>query len=137
MSQVLPYADIVFCNEDEAAALGKKMSWGSNLADIAKKLVEFPKENSKRTRTVIFTQGAKETIVVGGNGSVEKYAPIPVSANEIVDTNGAGDSFVGGFLSQYVQGKPIERCVSVGHYVAMEVIKRSGCTFPSKPQYNQ
>jgi len=136
MNQVLPYADIVFCNEDEAATLGKKLSWGTNLEEIAKKLAEFPKENSKRTRTVIFTQGAKETIVVRGNGTVEKYTPIPVAAKEIVDTNGAGDSFVGGFLSQYVQGKSIEKSVKAGHYVAMEVIKRSGCTFPAKPHYH-
>jgi len=27
---------------------------------------------------------------------------------ELVDTNGAGHSFVGGFLSQLVQGKPME-----------------------------
>lgn len=28
MSAVLPYADVVFGNEDEAATLGKKMNWG-------------------------------------------------------------------------------------------------------------
>ena len=30
------------------------------------------------------------------------------AVENIVDTNGAGDAFVGGFLSQLVQDKPIE-----------------------------
>ena len=34
-----------------------------------------------------------------------------VPKEEIVDTNGCGDSFVGGFLSQYVIGKSLEHCL--------------------------
>ncbi|MDG6100215.1 carbohydrate kinase family protein, partial [Alteromonas sp. ZYF713] len=33
---------------------------------------------------------------------------------EIVDTNGAGDAFVGGFLSQFIQGKGVEASVTCG-----------------------
>lgn len=32
----------------------------------------------------------------------------------IVDTNGAGDAFVGGFLSQLVCGKAVPECVRAG-----------------------
>lgn len=52
---------------------------------------------------------------------------IPV--DEIVDTNGAGDAFVGGFLSQFIQEKSLETCVRAGIFAAREVIKRSGCSF--------
>jgi sugar/nucleoside kinase (ribokinase family) len=31
MNKVLPYTDVIFCNEDEAAAFGKKMGWGVDL----------------------------------------------------------------------------------------------------------
>jgi len=34
-----------------------------------------------------------------------------VPKEEIRDTNGCGDSFVGGFLSQYVVGRPLEECL--------------------------
>lgn len=34
---------------------------------------------------------------------------------EIVDTNGAGDAFAGGFLGAYVAGKDLDECVEVGH----------------------
>jgi sugar/nucleoside kinase (ribokinase family) len=35
MMAALPYADIMFGNETEAAAFGEKMGWGSDMATIA------------------------------------------------------------------------------------------------------
>jgi adenosine kinase len=48
----------------------------------------------------------------------------------------AGDSFVGGFLSQLVLGKSIHDCVCAGNYAANVVIQRPGCTFPLKPNFH-
>ena len=45
---------------------------------------------------------------------------------------GAGDAFVGGFLSQLIQGKPLADCVRAGHYASRVIIQRSGCTFPKE-----
>jgi len=134
MEEVLKYADVVFSNEDEAATLGKKLGWGEDLPVIAAKLAEYPKANKSRPRLVIFTQGAKQT-VVNKDGKELKFTPIPCPKEEIVDTNGAGDSFVGGFLSRYVQGKSLEESVAAGHYCAYECIRRNGCTFPPKPNF--
>jgi adenosine kinase len=53
----------------------------------------------------------------------------------LVDTNGAGDAFVGGFLSQLVLEKPIAECVRAGHFAARTIIQRSGCTFPKECNY--
>ena len=53
----------------------------------------------------------------------------------LVDTNGAGDAFVGGFLAQLVLEKPIAECVRAGHYAARTIIQRSGCTFPKECNY--
>ena len=61
---------------------------------------------------------------------VEEHAVEPLPKEKLVDTNGAGDAFVGGFLSGLVQEKGIKACVDAGHYAAREVIQRSGCTFP-------
>jgi len=134
MSSVLPYTDVVFCNEDEAEALGTKLGWGTDLPTVAAKLADYPKENKSTNRIVIFTQGAKQTIVYA-DGKTTYHTPIPCKQEEIVDTNGAGDSFVGGFLSRYIQQKSLDECVAAAHYCALECIKKSGCTFPSVPKF--
>ena len=47
----------------------------------------------------------------------------------IVDVNGAGDAFVGGFLAATAAGKDVETACRVGNWAAGEVIQFSGCTF--------
>jgi len=135
MSSVLPFTDVVFGNELEAIALGKKLDCGDDLEVIARKLSEFPKENKARRRIVIFTQGGNQTIVCL-NGEISRFFPTPLNKSEIIDTNGAGDSFVGGFLSRFIQEKPLEECIAAGHYCASECIKQSGCVFPQKPSFS-
>jgi adenosine kinase len=55
-----------------------------------------------------------------------------MESKDIVDTNGAGDAFVGGFLSQYTIGKSISECVAAGHWLANINIKRVGPTYPEE-----
>eukprot|EP00026_Physarum_polycephalum_P011787 Phypoly_transcript_12031.p1 GENE.Phypoly_transcript_12031~~Phypoly_transcript_12031.p1 ORF type:complete len:352 (-),score=67.34 Phypoly_transcript_12031:114-1124(-) len=129
LSKVLEYVDIVFSNESEARTLGEKMGWGEDLATIAEKLAATPKVNTKRPRIVVFTQGADSTIVFA-DGKVTSYPTPKVASAEIVDTNGAGDSFAGGFIAAYTQGKDIAKSVEAGNYAAGIVIRHSGCAFP-------
>eukprot|EP01113_Clastostelium_recurvatum_P022891 TRINITY_DN273_c0_g1_i1.p1 TRINITY_DN273_c0_g1~~TRINITY_DN273_c0_g1_i1.p1 ORF type:complete len:381 (+),score=118.09 TRINITY_DN273_c0_g1_i1:8-1150(+) len=135
LKAALPYVDIVFSNESEAAALGEKMGWGSDLHEIAKKLAGWDKVNKAKSRTVVFTQGAKATIVFRDD-TITEFKPIPLAADKIVDLNGAGDSFVGGFLAGFVQSQPLEKCIDAGHYCACQVIQRSGCTLPEKADFS-
>ncbi|EGC30788.1 hypothetical protein DICPUDRAFT_40939 [Dictyostelium purpureum] len=131
VSALLPYVDIVFANENEAVVLGRKMNWGEDIAVIAEKLAAWEKVNTKRSRTVIFTQGPESTIVFQ-DGKLSQFKPVKVASEEIVDLNAAGDSFCGGFLAAYSQGKDIETSVNAGHYGAWEIIRQNGCSFPNK-----
>jgi len=54
---------------------------------------------------------------------------------KLVDTNGAGDSYVGGFLAGLVKGLPLDQCAKAGAYAASVIVQRSGCTYPEKPEY--
>jgi len=129
VASIIPYADVIFGNETEFAALGRTQNWGTDLKEIAKRLSEFPKENTSRHRLVIVTQGPNPTIVVQ-NGQVTEY---PVNRVEnIVDTNGAGDSFVGGFLAAFIQDKSIPECIAAAHYTASVTIQTSGTSFKGK-----
>lgn len=132
LSKVLPYTDFIFCNEAEAQALIKKNQWDCSIEEAALKLSSFPKSSGRLPRTVVFTQGPEPTIV-SVNGVVTKY-PVPkLDRTLLIDTTGAGDSFVGGFLARLCQGFDIQECVRSGHYTARCVIQRSGCVFPAYP----
>jgi adenosine kinase len=134
LAAVMPYTDFVFANESEAAEYGKARGWGEDVAEVAKKLSMEPKVNGKRPRTVVFTQGSEQTIVAV-NGETTAFPVVPLAKELLVDTNGAGDAFVGGFLSQLVQGKEVSRAVEAGHYAAREVIQQSGCKLVGKPAF--
>lgn len=132
---VLPYVDILFGNETEALTFGEVQGWETkDISEIAVKISELPLAEGKGKRTVVITQGPDPTVVVK-DGQVTKYPVIAISKDSIVDTNGAGDSFVGGFLSQLVQGKPISESIRAGNYAANVVIQRSSCTYPPKPSF--
>ena len=136
LMEAMPYIDILFGNEAEADALSKSLSLGvTDIKEIALAVAKFPKVNQSRQRIVIFTQGPNP-ILLCKDGKVTEFEIIKITEEEIVDTNGAGDAWVGGFLSQLVQGKSIEECIRGGNYAANVVIKRSGCTYPEKPDFN-
>lgn len=129
LAAAIPYADFIFGNETEAAAFGESKGWGTDVATVALKLSALPKASGTRARVVCFTQGSECTIIAQ-DGIVTKY-PVELLAKElIVDTNGAGDAFVGGFLARLVEGKPVPECVRSGNFAARTVIQFSGCTFP-------
>ena len=128
MMAAMPYVDIMFGNETEAAAMGEKMGWGSDIATIAKGIASMPKASGLKSRTVVITQGSQATFVCEG-GVVTEYAVEPLAKELLVDTNGAGDAFVGGFLAQLAKGAPTAKCVDAGHYAARHIIQRSGCSY--------
>jgi adenosine kinase len=124
------YWDVIFGNETEAEAFAKAMDFGTtDLHEIAKKMYALPKANTKRNRIVVITHGAEDTIVCTDN-KISVFPVDKLAADKIVDTNGAGDAFVGGFFSQLVQDKTIEESVRAGHWAARVIIQHSGATHP-------
>jgi len=133
LMKCLQYVDILFGNETEAVTFAQAQNFGTeDIKEIALKTAALDKVNKDRPRMVIFTQGGDPTIIAC-EGKVTEHPIIPIDAKDMVDTNGAGDAFVGGFLSQYVVGQEIERCVDVGHQAANYIIKVSGCTLAAEP----
>jgi len=126
VATALEYADYVFCNESEAATYAKKHELGEDLKEVALKIAASPKKGSK-PRTVIFTQGSESTIVAC-NGKCTEYAVTKIPKEQLVDTNGAGDAFVGGFLAGLLGEKEIGDAVELGHKAATFIIQQSGCT---------
>uniref|UniRef100_A0A8C2CH34 Adenosine kinase n=1 Tax=Cyprinus carpio TaxID=7962 RepID=A0A8C2CH34_CYPCA len=133
LMKVMPYVDIIFGNETEAATFAKEQGFETeDIAEIARRVQSLPKVNKNRQRIVVFTQGREDTVAT----VVTMFPVLDIDQNDIVDTNGAGDAFVGGFLSELVQEKPLEECIRAGHYAANVIIRRVGCTFPEKPDFH-
>lgn len=133
--EVLPYVDIIFGNELEALAFAKEQNFGTeDMHEIALKLSKWPKQNEKRERVAVVTQG-KDPVLLVRDGKVIEVPVKKLDVDKIVDTNGAGDAFVGGFLAQLVLGKPLEVCVQCGTYAAQEIIQQNGCTFEGEPNF--
>lgn len=131
MAAAMPFTDYIFANESEAAEYGKAKGYGEDLAQVALKLAAEPKASGTRPRVVVFTQGSEQTIVAC-QGVVSTFAVDALPKEQLVDTNGAGDAFVGGFLAQLALGKDIATCVKAGHFAARTIIQRPGCTFPKE-----
>jgi adenosine kinase len=134
LAACMPFCDFVFGNESEAAAYGKTKGFGEGIREIALATAAQPKATGTRPRVVVFTQGCEPTLIAC-NGVITEYAVDPLSKELLVDTNGAGDAFVGGFLAQLAKGKEMAECVRAGHWAARIVIQRSGCSFPKVCEY--
>ncbi|CAI4219234.1 unnamed protein product [Parascedosporium putredinis] len=115
-----PYWDYIIGNETE---------------DVAKHLANLPKENSQRKRVAIVTQGTDPTLIaVQGEDTIREIPVHAIEKDKIVDTNGAGDAFAGGFLAGLVEGKPLETAVDMGQWLARLSIQELGPSFPTPKQ---
>jgi adenosine kinase len=102
------------------------------MKEIAKLIANEPKKTDGE-RTTIITQGSKAVVVAKSGDSNVMEFPVPQLEDEkVVDTNGAGDAFTGGFLAMYIQKKPLDVCIRCGIYCAVECVQRLGCTFPNQ-----
>ena len=64
-----------------------------------------------------------------------EYPVAQIPKEKIVDVNGAGDAFVGGFLSQLALKKSEATCVAAGTYSAQYMIQRAGTKLEGKPTF--
>lgn len=140
--ETMPYVDFLFGNETEARTWAETEGWESDdIKFIATRLSLIPMAKSRKRnaegkpvpsyRTVVITQGSEPTIVAV-NGHVSEHPIIVLPKEKLVDTNGAGDAYVGGFLAGLVNNLPVERCCKSGAYAASVIVQRSGCTFPKE-----
>ena len=135
----MPYVDIVIGNEAEAEAWASAngLPDKTDLAAVGRAIASQTKANASRPRTVVLTHGPKSTTVVtSDNVDNPKVYPVhALSDAEIVDTNGAGDAFAGGFLGGLVLGKSVDECVDAGHKLGsmcVQQVRSSGMALGRK-----
>lgn len=92
----------------------------------------YHKSEQHGERTVIITQGPLPAVAYH-RGELKTFPPI--KCDDVLDTNGAGDAFVGGFLSQLLRDATFEKCVEAAHFAANVIIQRHGCTYPEEHNF--
>ncbi|KAI8865568.1 Ribokinase-like protein [Ramicandelaber brevisporus] len=150
--QIMPYIDGLFGNESEAEAFAKTFGWDkegvdpTSTGDVATRIANMFKLNPSRPRMVVITNSSNPAVVAfgpsahstdvaltGATGPFprQEWYPVPaVKVEEIVDTNGAGDAFCAGFLSQLLLSHDSKRCVRAGHYSAGLVLRQLSSHYP-------
>ncbi len=113
------YVDIVFANEEEAAAF----------TDINEDYSAMALELAEHCEIAAVKVGAHGSYIAHG-GSVEKIEP--VLAERVIDTTGAGDLWAAGFLFGWTQDRPLPECAKIGSILGAAVVQEQGSTLPHK-----
>lgn len=161
IKNLIEYADIFFANAAEAQFFGNlmglevkntinkqlKKTFNSQMVDDLSELclnfVKLPKKNKSKKRVAVITSGPNPAYVAEYDFSKEQltffgsYSPVPVDESLIIDTNGAGDAFAGGFLSQYMKNESLEKCMKAGHWAASVIIQERGCMIPDDVSFKE
>ncbi|GJQ73664.1 hypothetical protein Trydic_g14003 [Trypoxylus dichotomus] len=89
LMQVMPYVDVLFGNETEAATFATEQAFGtSDLREIARRICKLPKQNGKRSRMCIITTGDKP-VIVAQEDEVKEFPVVELTKQQLIDTNGA------------------------------------------------
>lgn len=110
----LPHLDMFLPSIEEA----ERVTGASEPGEIARRVHE-------RGCPVVAVKLGSGGSYVSGEG-VE--ATVPCYRVDVVDTSGAGDSFVAGFLAERLRGGSLEASARFGNAVAAHCIQALGCT---------
>ncbi len=143
--KIYEYSELVFGNHTEVAAFSVMMGWSKDdnidLPAVAQRMageMQFRGPKSHRGRTVVITQGPGPVIVAQSPDAKPKVFEVDtIDEKDIVDTDGAGDAFAGGYLAQLILGSDLETRVRCGAWAAGAVIQRSGCTLPLEMKFKK
>jgi fructoselysine 6-kinase len=78
--------------------------------------------SAKGPKIVIATLGENGSLAFDGKA----FTPFGIVPVDVVDTMGAGDSFIAGFLRALLLGKALEECLALGAANASETLKYMG-----------
>ena len=113
LMDVLPMIDCMFPNEKEAAYYTGQRTF----PDMAKALTDMG------VKRVVIKAGP-EGCCVRGDGESFSLPAVPVE--NVVDTTGAGDNFVAGFIAALLNNEPLRSCAEAGLQQAARAITHTG-----------
>ena len=127
-------ADMVVGSLNAAKKLVEENNNNINIDILFQKIYAILNDQNYKSRILIIT-AANHGVFCSKYDQVTKTEehfqtfPSQINNRDIVDFNGAGDAFLGGFISQQMQNKTFEECCILGNKAAAVVIKNIGCNF--------
>ena len=125
IADILPLIDYIFPNEKEASyysGISLEEDGKTPLSDKYRKMADVFRGYG--IRNVIIKAGADGCYVSGEEGTFH----LPALPVEVVDSTGAGDNFVAGFLSGILRGEGLTACAERGRRQAAICISRMGAS---------
>jgi len=137
--QLFPYVDIFIGNSDEFQIIKKLMGYENmEITEFFEKFSEtFDKFNKNKNRIIVNTRGQNSTLIFSKNvvdhrKELIEIPPLELDESLIVDLNGAGDGFAGGFFTGIMLNLNLYQCGQLGNKIASEIIKLKGFQIPYK-----
>jgi len=116
VSEILPLVDLFLPNDQEALAITKT----GDYRDAGRQL-------SETIPMVVIKRGKEGASVFSGgkefSTTVTDHWKGPV---KLVDTTGAGDSFDGGYLYEWLRGSAVEKCLKTGILCGTSCVQGTG-----------
>ncbi|MER8182617.1 carbohydrate kinase family protein [Kitasatospora sp. NPDC094015] len=79
-----------------------------------------------RAELVVATAGARGSYLLTRDGDEVRHFPATDPGLPVLDSNGAGDAFVSGFLARRLAGRPVEECMRAGAAAGAYACTRPG-----------
>ncbi|MDU5080359.1 ribokinase [Tissierella carlieri] len=125
--EIIQNVDILIPNEHELERISKiKVTDQDSILKAANILLQ------KGIKQIIVTLGGKGVLYIDING----YKFFEAYKVNVVDTTAAGDSFIGGFVSSYIENGNIEKSIEIGQKTAALAIQKVGAqsSLPTKEE---
>lgn len=126
-NDTLSKVDYLILNEIEIAQLTGVTAISKNINKAIKKLRNYYSNN------IIITLGENGSIYIVNNDKIIKVPSYDVKS---VDSTGAGDAFIGGFVLGLIEGRNIKECVMWGNAAGSITTTKLGAqsSFPDKEE---
>ncbi len=110
------YVDVLFANEDEAAAMPGNEG---DFADMARRITGF-------CQIAVVKLGPVGSIIAEAGGDLHRIRAVP--AEKVIDTTGAGDAWAAGFLYGWLNDQDLPTCGQLGSILGAEVVQSVGAS---------
>ncbi len=124
LQAVLPLCDLIVGTEEELCILGGSVDLLAAIRNI----------RAQTMATLICKRGARGCVAFAGDipNTIESGLVVPGFQIEVLNVLGAGDAFMGGFLSGWLREATLEECCRLGNACGAIVVSRHGCA-PAMP----